>query len=148
MGGGDTEGPWTGGPGGWGSRRPGEWYSDQEIRQFRDEARRLVGEGRELRDALRGQNLDPRELDEILRRLRELEDTRVYRDIEELQRLQSFVTEGLKRFEYDLRRKVGNEEDRAVVTGADEVPQEFRRLVEEYYRSLSRPKAGQQQQQK
>jgi hypothetical protein len=50
------------------------------------------------------------------------------------------VTEGLKRFEYGLRRKVGDDADRALVTGADEVPQEFQKLVEEYYRSLARPK--------
>jgi hypothetical protein len=53
-------------------------------------------------------------------------------------RLQTLVTEGLKRFEYDLRRKVGDDADRALVTGSDEVPPEFRKLVEEYYRSLSR----------
>jgi hypothetical protein len=137
---GDSDGAWRDGPGGWGSRRPGDWFSPDEIRQFRDEARRWMGEGRELRDLLRQQNLDARELDEILRRLRELEDTRVYRDVDELQRLQTLVTEGLKRFEYGLRRKVGDEADRALVTGADEVPQEFRKLVEEYYRSLSKGK--------
>ena len=137
---GDSDGAWRDGAGGWGSRRPGDWFSPDEIRQFRDEARRWIGEGRELRDLLRQQNLDPRELDEILRRLRELEDTRIYRDVNELQRLQTLVTEGLKRFEYGLRRKVGDEADRALVTGADEVPQEFRKLVEEYYRSLSKAK--------
>jgi hypothetical protein len=72
--------------------------------------------------------------------LRELEDTRIYRDVAELQRLQTYVTEGLKRFEYGLRRKVDDEANRALVTGADEVPQEFRKLVEEYYRSLSKGK--------
>ena len=41
------------------------------------------------------------------------------------------MTEGLKRFEYGLRRKVGDDADRALVTGADEVPQEFQKLVEE-----------------
>ena len=137
---GDSTGAWRDGPGGWGSRRPGDWFSPDEIRQFRDEARRWLGEGRELRDLLRQQNLDPRELDEILRRLRELEDTRVYRDVNELARLQTLVTEGLKRFEYGLRRRVGDDADRALVTGADEVPQEFRKLVEEYYRSLSKTK--------
>ena len=39
-----------------------------------------------------------------------------------------------KRFEYDLRRKIGDDADRALVTGSDEVPPEFRKLVEEYGR--------------
>ncbi|HXG89708.1 MAG TPA: DUF4175 family protein [Vicinamibacterales bacterium] len=135
---GDTAGRFGGGDG-FGSRRPGEFNAD-DIRQFREEARRWMGEGRELRDLLRQQNIDARELDEILKRLRELEDVRPYRDANELQRLQSFVSEGLKRFEYGLRRKVGDEADRALVTGSDEVPPEFRKLVEEYYRSLSKGK--------
>ena len=146
-GGGDTDGGYRDGPGGWGSRRPGDWFSPEEIRQFRDEARRWTGQGRELRDLLRQQNIDPRELDEILRRLRELEDGRIYRDADELLKLQTTVTEGLKRFEYDLRRKVGNDADRALVTGSDEVPPEFRKLVEEYYRSLSKGKQQDKQRQ-
>ena len=54
--------------------------------------------------------------------------------------IKTLVSEGLKRFEYDLRRKVGDAADRALVTGSDEVPPEFRKLVEEYYRSLSKGK--------
>lgn len=138
LGGGDTDGAWRDGTGGWGSRRPWGEFNPSDVRQFRDEARRFAAEGRQLRDMLREQNIDARELEEILRRLRELEDSRVYKDVEELLRLQSFVAEGMKRFEYTLRRKAGEEENRAIVTGADEVPQEFRKLVEEYYRSLSR----------
>ena len=84
--------------------------------------------------------IDPKEIDAILRNLRALDDDRVYQDVAELARLQTEVTEGLKRFEYGLRRKVGDEADRALVSGSDEVPQEFRKLVEEYYRSLSKGK--------
>ena len=102
------------------------------------EARRWAQEGQALRNLLREQDLDPRELDEIMRRLRELDSERVYQDVEELARLQTFVAEGLKRFEYALRRKVGEEADRALVSGNEEVPAEFKALVEEYYRSLSR----------
>ena len=58
----------------------------------------------------------------------------------ELQRLQSFVSEGIKRFEYNLRRTAGDA-DRAVVAGSDDVPPEFKTLVEEYYRSLSKSRA-------
>jgi hypothetical protein len=143
MGGGDTDGGWRDGAGGWGSRRPNGEFNPEDVRQFREEARRFANEGRQLRDFFREQKLDARELEEILRKLRELEDSRVYQDVEELLALQSFVSEGIKRVEYTLRRKLGEETDRALVTGAEEVPQEFRKLVEEYYRSLSR---GRQQQ--
>jgi hypothetical protein len=135
---GDTSGAWRDGAGGWGSRRPDGEFSPEDVRQFRDEARRFAGEGRQLRDYFRQQNLDARELEEILRRLRELEDSRIYKDVDELLALQSYVSEGMKRVEYALRRQLGEETNRAIVTGAEEVPQEFRKLVEEYYRSLSK----------
>lgn len=137
---GDTAGGWRDGTwGGYGDRRPdGGWFSPDDIRQFRGEARRWAQEGQALRNLLREQDLDPKELDEIMRRLRELDSERVYQDVEELARLQTFVAEGLKRFEYALRRKVGEETDRALVSGTEDVPAEFKALVEEYYRSLSK----------
>jgi hypothetical protein len=92
---------------------------------------------------LRAENIDSRELDEILRRLRELEDERSYKDISEIARLQTFVSEGLKRFEYGLRRQAGADADRVLQSGSSEVPAEFKSQVEEYYRSLSRQKPQQ-----
>jgi hypothetical protein len=70
--------------------------------------------------------------------MRELDSERVYHSVEELARLQSYVAEGIKRFEYNLRRQAGADVDRAIVAGAEDVPPEFRPLVEEYYRSLSK----------
>jgi len=132
------------GDGGWnGSDRSPGRLSPDDIRQFRGEARRWAQEGQALRNMLREQNIDPKELDEIMKRLRELDSERVYQDVAELERLQTFVAEGMKRFEYGLRRKVGDETDRALVNGSDEVPAEFKTLVEEYYRSLSRQKPRQ-----
>ena len=70
---------------GGGDRRPGRLlHRPDDIRQFRGEARRWTGEGQALRNMLREQNVDPKELDEILRRLRELDSERVYQDVEEL----------------------------------------------------------------
>jgi hypothetical protein len=141
---GDTTGNWRDGAwGGSGDRRPGNWFTPDEVRQFRGEARRFANESQQLRNLLREQNIDPKELDEIMKRLRELDSDRVYQDVAELERLQTYVSEGLKRFEYGLRRQAGDEADRALVNGSDEVPAEFKALVEEYYRSLSRSKPRQ-----
>jgi len=139
MGGGDSRGgAWGGGP--WGDRNPGDYFTGDDIRQFRGEARRWMGEAQALRNMLREQGVDPKELDEIMRRMKELDSDRAYKDVAELQRLQSFVSEGIKRFEYNLRRTAGDA-DRAVVAGSDDVPPEFKSLVEEYYRSLSKSRA-------
>ena len=141
---GDTAGGFSNGGGGTGDRSPyGYYFGPDDVRQFRGEARRWAQEGQALRNLLREQNVDPKEFDEIMKRLRELDSDRVYQDAEELARLQTFVSEGLKRFEYALRRKVGDETDRALVNGSEEVPAEFKALVEEYYRSLSKGKSKQ-----
>ena len=112
--------------------------SPEDIRQLQAEMRQWSGEAQDLRGALQGQNVDPRDLDEILRAFRQLQDGRVYQDVSQLQRLQSFVAEGLKRFEFNLRRQVDAGDAGVVLSGSDGVPEEFRKLVEQYYRALSR----------
>ncbi len=56
----------------------------------------------------------------------------------ELARLQAAVTEGLKRFEFDLRRQIAADGAAVALSGSDEVPEAYRKLVEEYTRSLAK----------
>lgn len=130
---------WGDGWGDWSGRR----FIDEEIRQFRGEARRWTAEAQELRRTLREEGIDARDLDAILQRMRSFDDARVYRDVKEIARLQAFVGEGLKRFEFSLRRRSGADADRVLLSGSSEVPAEFKGLVEEYYRSLSKQKPPQ-----
>ena len=121
--------------GGWGQRV----YTPGEIRNFRDQARYWTGEAQRLRDQLRNDGVNPADLDEVLRAMRQLDDDRVYKDARELERLQTQVAEGLKRFEFTLRRKVEDSQgDQPALTATDEVPRGYRDLVDEYTRSLSR----------
>ena len=48
--------------------------------------RQYANEAQDLRGLLRGENIDPRELDEIVNALRQLQDDRVYQNVEELAR--------------------------------------------------------------
>ena len=108
------------------------------MRQFRGEVRQYTNDAQQLRRMLQGQKVDSKALDEILRGLRALEDDRVYQDVSELQRLQQSVAENLKRFEFNLRRQAELKGNEVFLSGADDVPEEFRKLVEQYYKSLSR----------
>jgi hypothetical protein len=134
---GDTTGSWQQSGGGYGSRRPGR-FTQEDVRQFRGEARQWTREAEQLSRQLRQQRIDPKELDEILSNLRRLDDERVYQDVEELARLQTQVTEGMKRFEYGLRRRIEGAGNQVLLSGSDEVPEQFRKLVEQYYKSLSK----------
>ena len=86
----------------------------------------------------RQEGFEAGDLDDIIQRMRELDDLRTYQDVAEIARLQTFVLDELKRFEYRLRREVDSENEELYLASSDEVPPGFRDLIEEYYRVLSR----------
>ena len=71
--------------------------------------------------------------------MRRLNREDVYLDLAELNRLQSQIAEGMKQLEFSLRREVeGEGQDRVFVSGSNDVPTGYERVVEEYYRALAR----------
>jgi hypothetical protein len=114
--------------------------SPDDARQLQREygARRLDAE--ELRRELRQSGADAASLDEWIRRLRDLERGRSFDDPEELQRLHQAVVEGMKAYEFALRRALETGDDRPLLDARGEVPPGFKSLVEEYYKSLARPR--------
>jgi hypothetical protein len=87
--------------------------------------------------------VDVGEIDNLLAYLRSLDDRRVYGDLDEIERLRTELIQGLKEFEYALRREVvGPQDERLFLSGSEEVPPGYREMVEEYYRNLSRTRDG------
>ena len=70
--------------------------------------------------------------------MQRLQDERTYKDVGELARLQSVVAEGLKRFEFGLRRKVEGDQNAVALSGADESPEAYKKANEQYFRSLAK----------
>ena len=136
--GGDAAGSPFGG-GGPGNRRPGDWAFDpRDVRQWQREFEERAAEAQDLQRMLRAENFgDVGDLAEVIQAMRALDDPRAYQDVEEIARLQSFVLEGLKRFEYRLRREVDGDSDELFLAGSDEVPAGFRDLIEEYFKALA-----------
>jgi hypothetical protein len=55
--------------------------------------------------------------------------------------LRTQVIDGLKAYEFALRRALDGKDNAQVLSGRNgDVPVEFRAYVEEYYRSIARPK--------
>jgi hypothetical protein len=137
-GGGNTSGgPFAGG--GAGNRRPGDAAFDpRDVRQWQREFRERGSEAQELQRLLNAENFgDVGDLNQVIQAMRQLDDSRIYRDADEIARLQSFVLEGLKRFEYRLRREVDGDSDDLYLAGSEEAPAEFRDLIDEYFKSLA-----------
>lgn len=126
-------------PGGGGQGASIGPYSAEDVRQYGRELRNQREAAENLRRELRSQGRDVRELTELIDRLRQLEAGRVFNDAEELARLRSSVVQGFKEFEFALRRQlVGIEADRPALGGNTDVPDGYRDLVNEYFKSLSR----------
>ena len=141
MGGGDYRGGYLGGSyrdGYW--RFGGPWNLDPEaIRQMRREVRERTGELRNLATLIERSGADPRELQTMLDAMRALDQEGTYADPEEVLRLQSQLVEGAKQLEYRLRREYALEEEQDILLfRSGDIPEEYRLLVEEYYRVLSR----------
>jgi hypothetical protein len=116
--------------------------SDEDARQLQNEARQYTEEAQRLRgqlrpEDLRGSDIDPKELDRVIGALHDLQDPRIYKNPAELSKRQAYVAEGLKRVEFALRRQV-DQNNAVAISGADEVPDQFRDEVAEYYRSLAK----------
>ena len=82
--------------------------------------------------------MNPRDLDEILKDIRQFDYDRVYADPQGLEKLQAAAIDKLKKFEFSLRRKVENGNESLSLSGSDQVPEGFRQAIEEYYRSLAK----------
>jgi len=118
-------------------------FNPGAVRQYRDEARQRLADARELRDRLADLDIDPDDIDQILRGLTDLADRRTYDDPVELERLQAAMADQAKRLELMLRVQLtGEERARLFLSGADAVSAEYRALVEEYFRALSREGGG------
>jgi hypothetical protein len=83
------------------------------------------------------------DLNRLIEQLRQIESARAFNDPEELSRLRSSVVQGVKEFEFSLRRAVvGVEADRPALGGNENVPAGYRDMVNEYFKSLSKKPAA------
>jgi hypothetical protein len=111
----------------------------EQARQLRGEVRERLAEAEALRRELVQEGQDVAPLDEVMRSLRGLDREGIYADAAQLQLLQTEAAENMKAYEFALRRALlGDARDKLYLSGSDEVPEGYRRMVEEYYRGLAR----------
>jgi len=141
--GGNSDQQGAGGPIGDNSRGygpvPNGRLDPEDVRQFSREFREQRQSAEALRRELQQMGMDPSDLNRLIEQMRQLENGRNYDDPVSLERLQQSLIEGLKAFEFALRRQVeGTDKNRPVLGASGDVPAGFRQMVDEYYRSLSK----------
>lgn len=104
-------------------------------RQFSRELQERMRDAQALRDEAARNGQDVRALDQAIAGMRSL-GSMSPGDPRAAAMLREQVVEGLKAFEFNLRRSLDGNAVRVGRTG--EVPDAYRRQVEEYYRSLGR----------
>jgi hypothetical protein len=107
------------------------------VRQLRRELRERIGEGRELSRELGAAGVSAADVETILKRLQGIEAQKDWGDPRGRAELLAAVVEDLKLFEYRLRRSTEGGEA-PFLAGSEDLPAEYKALVEEYYRALAR----------
>jgi predicted RNase H-like nuclease (RuvC/YqgF family) len=114
----------------------------EEIRQYQREMQQRAEQVQNLREQFRDLGRPVEDLEAVMQNLDRLQDGDIFTDPRELALIHEDMLDRLKRIEFGLRREVEGETDRrATLTGSDDVPDGYRSLVEEYYRSLARTQA-------
>jgi hypothetical protein len=99
-----------------------------------------LAEAEALRGDLARLGADVSALDRAIESMRALSARSPLDDTETAKALRGQVIEGLKAFEFALRRSLNGPEEGRVLSGrTGDVPAAFRAYVEEYYRSIAKP---------
>ncbi len=108
-------------------------------RQLRNALRQRIAEAEELRAQMQRGGVTSDQLEEMLSAMRGLDRAGALTDPDALVRLRRDVVDGAKELEFALRRALlADRGDSPRVRGSGQVAEEFRRMVEEYYRALAR----------
>lgn len=115
--------------------------SDEDRRQLGREAQQRLADAQELRRMLDRNSTQWEALEEVIARLRRLDDARRYDDPEEGARLREAI-DLLRRVEVDLSRELAKltRSEQYLYADDNQAPSSYRKLVEEYYKALARSK--------
>ncbi len=113
-----------------------------DMRQWQSNMQQMLRDARDLRRNLQqsgGDAADLRQMDEALRAMDEA--VKAGTPIG-LQDLTARALQEMSKLEFRLRKRLDTSSDQLFLAGAEEAPAEFRPMVEDYNRRLSRPAAA------
>ncbi len=116
----------------------------QDLRQFNRELTQRGEQLEALREQLEQEGIDATDLERIIDRLKGLGSGSGLAAPESIAVLERDIVQGLKEFEYGLRRSLAPSDDgRLLQVGDDEVPDGYEEMVEEYYKALAGERSDQ-----
>jgi len=114
----------------------------EQVRQFDKEYQLRFREGQELARQLRDRPELAAQVEDILKRMKGMPTARMLADEAELARLKSSVIEGFRQLELQLSRELNEiaRKDNIRLSKDEDIPKEYRKQVEDYYRALAEKK--------
>lgn len=117
---------------------PNGQLSEQDAQQFSRELAQRLADAQALQRDLQRQGVDTKELDRAIVNLRSMLDPSRLQETHAAADLKAQTIDGLKTFEFGLRRNA--DDDRVVIDRTGDVPPAYRQSVEEYYRAIGKAK--------
>ena len=91
----------------------------------------------DLRRVLADAGASTRDLNEIINQLRGFDSDKLYNDPRALEQLQAAALDRLKKFEFDLRKKLGSDNNQLGCRGPTKCRRRSGRTSREYFRKLA-----------
>ena len=116
-----------------------------DVRQWANQARELANDTQTMRNDLQRSGVNPKDLmpvDEVVKALRALGDERNYQNMGNLEQLYSTAVDRFKALEFELRKRTDTSNAQLYLSGSEDVPPNFRGLIQDYYRALSKKPGG------
>jgi hypothetical protein len=114
-------------------------HRDEERRQWKRALDQRLTDAQALRPLLDRNSTQMENLDKVIESLRRMGDSRNSTEREQIARLKSAI-ENMRKMELELARELDrrNQKDRFFFAEDNEVPGRYRKLVEEYYKSIAK----------
>ena len=78
----------------------------------------------------------------MIKTLREMGSDKLDGNPQGLQQLAQAALERIQKLDYDLRKRTDTTNDQLFLSGSDEAPPQYRPLIDEYFRKLSKDATG------
>jgi len=110
-----------------------------------NQAAQLAGDAQDLMRALQQAGANGKELqavDDVAKALKEMSKDNAYKDPLGMQQLMAATLDKMKKVEWDMRKRLDTTNDQLFLAGSEEVPSNFKSLVNEYSKQLGKSGAA------
>lgn len=122
----------------------GDSRPNGDMRQIQSQARQLANDAADVRRQLAQAGVAPKDLtpvDDVVKALQALGSDKV-QNPKGVQELYQTAVEKFKALEFEIRKRVDTSNEQLFLSGSEDMPPQFKALIEEYTRALTKKGGG------